>query len=274
MKFFNKRLYLSKMKVSMGFNNIAQYYIDNICLNEYLNSHLEIRYLLEIRCIHCHRKTNKSFSQGFCFFCMRTLAVCDICIIKPELCHYHQGTCRDVMWAKENCLKPHYIYLANTSHIKVGITKKVNIPMRWIDQGAVQALPILQVNQRLLSGLVETELKNYISDKTHWQTMLKSQPKDIDLKIYRNQLLVDKHDFINSLKQEYGLDSITAIDSDIFNIQYPVLVYPQKVKSHSLDKYPCISGTIIGIKGQYIILDNCVINIRKFSGYYCELTIS
>ena len=186
-------------------------------------------------------------------------------MIKPELCHYDHGTCRDSIWGKENCFQPHYIYLSNTSHIKVGITRKTNIPQRWIDQGAFQALPILQVNHRLLSGLIEMEFKSYISDKTYWQTMLKIEPEALDLKRYRDQLLANKHSFIISMKQKYGLKSVVSINSEVYKIYYPILFYPQKIKSHNLDKNPYISGRIIGIKGQYIILDSgIVINLRKF----------
>lgn len=269
----NKQLYLSKMQAALDKDNIAHYYIDDIYLNDYLGGHLKIEYLSEIRCISCHRKTNKSFNQGYCFVCMRNLAACDICIIKPELCHYHHGTCREASWGEEHCLKPHYIYLANTSHIKVGIARKANIPMRWIDQGAVQALPILQVNQRLLSGLIEVELKKHISDKTHWQAMLKGQPESLDLKNCRDQLLTDKDSFVASIKKKYGSDAISSINSEVHKIHYPVLTYPQKIKSYHLDKAPCISGKIMGIKGQYMMLDTGVINLRKFAGYLCQLTI-
>jgi len=268
-----KKLYLSKMQVVLGEGNIAQYYIDDICVNDCLGQHLEIEYLSEIRCIACGRKTNKSFHQGHCFVCMRSLAACDICIIKPELCHYHHGTCRDANWGGKHCLKSHFIYLANTSHIKVGITRRANLPMRWIDQGAVQALPVLQVNQRLLSGLVEVEFRKHISDKTHWQAMLKGQPEAIDLKDYCKRLLADEHHFIADIKQKYGADAINTINSEIQEIHYPILEYPQKVKSYNLDKTSCVSGKIIGIKGQYIMLDTGVINIRKFAGYFCKLTI-
>ena len=48
---------------------------------------------------------------------------------------------------------------------------------------------------------------------------------------------------------------------------YPVEQYPEKVKSHNLDKTPVIRGKLQGIKGQYLILDTGVINIRKYSGY-------
>ena len=269
----NRKLYLSKMRVALDKGNIAQYYIDDICLNDYLGRWLEIEYLSEIRCIACGRKTNKSFHQGHCFVCMRSLAACDICIIKPELCHYHHGTCRDAAWGEKHCLKSHYIYLANTSHIKVGITRQTNTPMRWIDQGATQALVVLQVNQRLLSGLIEVEFKKHISNKTHWQAMLKGKPKAIDLKDYQRQLFTDEHNFIAGIKEKYGANAINTINAEIQAIHYPVSAYPQKVKSYHLDKTPCIGGKLVGIKGQYIMLDSGVINLRKFAGYFCQFTV-
>ena len=270
----DKQLYLSKMKVNLGSDNIAQYYIGNIYLNEYLGLELEIKYLSEIRCVSCHRKINKSFNQGYCFMCMRTLASCDMCNIKPQLCHYHRGTCRDASWGEEHCLKPHYIYLANTSHIKIGITRKVNIPNRWIDQGAVQALPILQVNQRLLSGLIEFQMKRHVSDKTYWQAMLKGEPKSFSLINCRNQLLAKETSFIMEIKQKYGETSINFVNSNVYKISYPILAYPKKIKLYNLDKLPRFSGKIMGIKGQYIFLDTGLINIKKFSGYFCQLRIS
>ena len=269
----NKELYISKMKVFLTKNNIVKYYLNDIYLNDYLGKQLHLEYLSKIRCIHCHQKIKKSFNQGYCFICMRTLAVCDICIIKPELCHYEQGTCRDSSWARTHCLQPHYVYLAHTSNIKIGITQKINTPMRWIDQGAIQALPILQTNQRFLSGLIEVKFKKYISDKTNWKSMLKSQPKLINLYIYRDKIFEKNYVFFQKIQQQYGLNSIQFIKKEIQQIYYPVLNYPEKIKSFNLDKIPYIKGKLIGIKGQYIILNTGVINFRKFSGYLCKLII-
>jgi hypothetical protein len=51
-----------------------------------------------------------------------------------------------------------------------------------------------------------------------------------------------------------------------------VIKYPTKVVSLNFDKTPVISGVLEGIKGQYLLLDVGVLNIRKFSSY--NLTLS
>ena len=165
--------------------------------------------------------------------------------------------------------------MANTSKAKVGITRQKNLPMRWIDQGAVQALPIVKVNERLLSGLVEVQFKNHVHDKTSWQAMLKSRPEEIDLLTYKNEILAKESTFIQKLQEQYGDKAIEVVSYDQPQqlIHYPVLQYPEKVKAHNLDKTPKAEGTVLGIKGQYLILDTGVINIRKFSGYQCDITI-
>ena len=129
-------------------------------LNPLVGRTIGIRYLGNIHCISCGRRTGKSFNQGYCFPCFRALARCDGCIVRPERCHYHLGTCREPTWAKANCLRPHVVYLANSSGVKVGITRESQLPTRWIDQGAIQALPITRVASRRMSGLVEMVFKN------------------------------------------------------------------------------------------------------------------
>ena len=126
-----------------------------ITLNDWLGQQVRLEYLQEIECIHCGRQTKKSFNQGFCYPCFASLAQCDLCILSPEKCHFHLGTCREPEWAQSHCMRPHVIYLSNTSGVKIGITRETQVPTRWIDQGALQALPILQVSQRYHAGLVE-----------------------------------------------------------------------------------------------------------------------
>ena len=123
----------------------------------------------------------KTYQNGFCFKCFNKLASCDICIIKPNLCHFHFNTCRDPLWSENNCFVDHYIYLSKTSNIKIGITKYKQIPFRWIDQGSIQALPIIKVHSRYQAGLIECLMKNYIVDKTNWKKMLQSEIEDINI---------------------------------------------------------------------------------------------
>jgi hypothetical protein len=185
--------------------------------------------------------------------------------MRPETCHYHLGTCREPGWGLSNCFAPHIVYLANSSGIKVGITRKTNTPSRWIDQGAISALPILEVKTRLESGLIEKALKSFITDKTNWRVMLKNETGPADLVTNKASLLGK----VSSLVDD--LDAKTLPD-DVVNIDYPVLKYPTKVVSLSFDKTPVISGVLNGIKGQYLLLETGVLNIRKFSSY--NLTIS
>jgi len=243
-------------------------------LNQYINSELSIAYLGEIHCVNCGRKTSKSFNQGYCFPCMQNLAECDSCLIKPELCHYFEGTCREPAWGEEHCFQDHFVYLANTSGLKVGITRQSNVPARWMDQGATQALPIYRVKDRLTSGLVEVILKQHVADKTAWQRMLKGIPDAIDLAHERDRLQQECRQEIGDLLNNRGEDAVQVLANDqVITINYPVTLYPEKVKALNLDKSPELGGKLLGIKGQYLIFDSGVLNVRKFSGYKVTLSI-
>lgn len=244
---------------------VGEHHID---LNALLGQHIKLEYLDEIHCISCGRLTKKSFSKGHCFVCFRTLAACDSCILKPELCHIAKGTCRQPEWGEEHCLKPHVVYLSNTSGLKVGVTRQKQIPTRWIDQGAVQALPFYQVDQRLHAGKLEDFLKAHIADKTNWRAMLKGESSPEDLKAKAAEL----HEIV---EKEFEPDfmKLFCSDAQVVEINYPVLQYPDKVTSQSFDKKKIVEGTLMGIKGQYLILDTGVINIRKFSGYLVRVSI-
>ena len=193
------------------------------------------------------------------------LAACDTCIIKPELCHYDKGTCRQPEWGEKNCFIPHYVYLAVSSHVKVGITRHTQIPTRWIDQGASYALPILKVEDRKTSGELEIEIAKSFSDKTNWRKMLANDVADEDLYALREQIYDDFADIFDDFDAE-------DLEDDLTHINYPVLEYPSKVTSMGFDKKPVIEGTLMGIKGQYLILDTGVVNMRKHQGYYIYLS--
>lgn len=240
-------------------------------MNEHIGQGIRLNYQNEIHCVACGRKTKKSFGQGHCFPCFRSLASCDMCIMKPETCHYAEGTCRQPEWGETNCFIPHYVYLANSSGIKVGITRGTQIPTRWIDQGAGQALPIFRVANRLQSGLLEMALKQHVSDRTDWRKMLKSDAESLDLKAIRDDLLGKCANEIDVIREQQGESSVEAIDEDVVEIKFPVSEYPEKIKSLNFDKQPEIEGTLKGIKGQYLIMDSGVLNIRKFSGYNIEV---
>jgi Protein of unknown function (DUF2797) len=237
-------------------------------MNQLLGQQLRLTYGGLINCIACDRKTNKSFSQGYCYPCFKRLAQCDSCIVSPEKCHYAAGTCREPQWGETHCLIEHIVYLANTSGLKVGITRHSQVPTRWMDQGATQAQPIFSVSTRLQSGLVETLFKDHVADKTSWQAMLKGDAEPMDLEAQRQRLTNECADAVAQLREEHGLQAITELaGAETTEIRYPVLQHPQKVKSFNLDKTPDIEGTLMGIKGQYLIFDTGVINMRKYGGY-------
>lgn len=237
-------------------------------LNPLLGQQISLQFSGNIHCINCARRTNKSFAQGYCYPCFKQLPQCDTCIVRPETCHYFQGTCRDPAWGEQHCLQPHLVYLANTTGLKVGITRAVNTPTRWLDQGAVAALPLLQVPNRLISGQIETTLAQTLKDKTAWQRMLKNDLEELDLPSAAADVLANHQEELEQLRAQADFQVVVPAAAQEFT--YPVLEYPTKIKSLNLDKTPLISGLLLGIKGQYLILDNGVINLRKYAGY--ELT--
>jgi hypothetical protein len=257
---------ISKMRTERGSDGLVQYRLPvgdtEIPLNPRIGTELRLKYLGEIHCIACGRKTSKSFSQGYCFPCMRSLARCDMCIVRPEKCHYDQGTCREPAWGEEHCMIPHAVYLANSSGLKVGITRAHQQQTRWMDQGAVAAIPLATVKRRLDAGLVEVALKSFVADKTNWRTMLKGEIAEIDLVAERARLAAH-------LPQAISWQLSTA---DPVNFEFPVEAYPQKIKSFNLDKNPEAGGLLQGIKGQYLIFADGVINMRKYTGYQLEVS--
>lgn len=244
----------------------------SLALNPLIGKHLTLDFSGNINCSECSRKTKKSYSQGFCYVCMTKLAKCDMCIMKPETCHFAQGTCREPQWGEDNCFVDHYVYLANTTAIKVGITRHTQIPTRWIDQGANQALPIFKVKSRIISGLVEIALAEFIADKTNWRNMLKGKAESLDLKARASELIPQIEAKLADIKLNYGEDAFERLDAEVVDIDFPVLEYPTKISSFNFDKTPQVSGTLMGIKGQYLYFDTGVINIRKFTSY--EVTAS
>ena len=243
----------------------------SVSLNPLIGKSIKLVYTGKIFCVHCKRSIKKAFNQGYCYPCFTALAQCDMCIMKPETCHYEAGTCREPSWGEQFCFQPHVVYLANSSAIKVGITRQTQVPTRWIDQGAVQALPIFKVPSRYISGLIEIAIAKHVSDKTSWQQMLKSKAEPIDLIARRDQLIAVCDTELADISRRFGQQAIEFLaDEPVVDIHFPVDSYPLKVKSFNLDKNTEVSGVLHGIKGQYLLLDTGVINIRKFAGYELE----
>ncbi|MCP5207080.1 MAG: DUF2797 domain-containing protein [Hahellaceae bacterium] len=245
----------------------------SVPLNGYLGKQIKIEFTGQISCENCGRKTKKSFSQGYCYPCMMKLAACDACIMSPEKCHYAAGTCREPEWGETFCMQEHIVYLANSSGLKVGITRGTQVPTRWIDQGAAQAVPIYRVATRHLSGLVEVVFKNYVNDRTNWRTMLKEDAPLIDLQAERDKLFVKLEGDIASLRDAFIESAPTQLPNEqVVELNYPVLQYPSKVTSLNLEKTPVIEGVLLGIKGQYLLLDTGCINLRKYTSYHVNFS--
>ena len=257
-------------------------------INDYINnSQITIEFLEQIICIACQKNTNKSFNQGYCFPCFRTLASCDRCIMSPEHCHFHLGTCREPQWALQHCMQDHVVYLANSSGLKVGITRASQLPTRWIDQGASQGLVIARVATRYQAGLLEVICKQHLNDRTDWRAMLKSKPGYINLHRTRDELYNKIQSEFIALQVKFDTDqqklvwcdnnteiAQQAAQEQIQEIEYPVQSYPDKISSLNLDKDKKIFGRLLGIKGQYLILDKGVINLRKYTGYQVKVAFA
>ncbi len=235
----------------------------DIQMNELLGHRVSIRFGGEIHCRVCGRKTKKSFGEGYCYPDFLNHPENSPCIIHPELCEGHLGLGRDADWEANHHVQPHVVYLAASSGIKVGVTRSQQVPTRWIDQGASQAIRLAEVPYRQLAGEIEVFFKDYLSDKTNWQQMLKNIRTDEDLMARKRQLalLLPEH-----------LRGYLSPDDALTTIDYPVIAYPTKIKSLSLDKTPQISGQLQGIKGQYLLFaDGSVINLRKHTSYLVEI---
>ncbi|MFG0325504.1 DUF2797 domain-containing protein [Pseudomonas sp. zjy_15] len=262
---------LSKMAVSLQ-APVVQYSFrlddTQVPVNPMIGQRLRLEYLGAIHCIHCGKRTKTSFSQGYCYPCMTKLAQCDVCIMAPEKCHYDAGTCREPSWGEQFCMTDHVVYLANSSGIKVGITRATQLPTRWLDQGASQALPIMRVATRQQSGLVEDVLRGQVPDRTNWRALLKGDAEVLDLPAIREQVFEACADGLRELQGRFGLQAIQPLpDAEVVQMNYPVEAYPKKIVSFNLDKDPVAEGTLLGIKGQYLIFDTGVINIRKYTAY-------
>lgn len=243
-------------------------------VNPLIGQPLRLEYLGAIHCSHCGRRTAKSFGQGYCYPCFRKLPQCDSCIVSPEKCHHALGTCRDPAWGERFCMTEHVVYLANSSGVKVGITRASQVPTRWLDQGARQALPILRVATRQQSGLVEDLLRSQVADRTNWRALLKGEAAPVDLPAVREQLFDNCRKGLEALQARFGLQAIQPLnDAEPVEIRYPVESYPGKIVSLDLDKTPVVEGILQGIKGQYLIFDVGVINIRKYTAYQLAVSV-
>ncbi|MDY0780685.1 DUF2797 domain-containing protein [Tenacibaculum sp. IB213877] len=253
-------------KMNTEITDKVQYYLDMktdfININQLLNKEIELRFVT-YECLNCHLE-KEIYRQGFCKSCFFDIPTAGDWIMHPELSKAHLDIeDRDLEYEKKVQLQPHVVYLANSSDVKVGVTRKSQIPTRWIDQGAHEAIEIVEVPNRYLAGITEVALKDHVSDKTNWRTMLKNDIKDENLVEWREKL----HEFIPAEAEEYYI----ANNSET-NINFPVFQYPKKPKSLNLVKEEMYKGKLVGIKGQYLIFeDDTVFNIRSNEGLVIEL---
>ncbi|WP_395058895.1 DUF2797 domain-containing protein [Flavobacterium sp.] len=258
---------LTKMQTEIG--NPIQYYLvfesSFLNVNQLLGKELEITFQ-GYQCLNCNKK-KKIFRQGFCYDCFMGSASAGDWIMKPELSTAHLDIeDRDLVYEKKVQLQPHIVYLALSSEVKVGVTRGSQVPTRWIDQGAVLAIPIVEVPNRYLAGITEVALKNHYADKTNWQKMLKNEVPVADLIKERASL---KYLIPKEVQEYYHQDK-----NDLYELHFPVLQYPKKVTSLNLDKSPNFSGKLSGIKGQYLMFeDGTVFNIRTFEGYVVKINL-
>lgn len=272
------------MSVELGEGSEVRYQLpfdgkkeNSVDVNALIGKHVTIAATGKINCVKCGVDTSKSYHQGYCGNCAATSPECDSCRVSPEKCHYSQGTCRDPKWGEEECLTSHIVYISFTSGYKVGITRGKNVPSRWIDQGALIATPIIEVKERLLSGIVEDAFREHVSDRTNWRTMLLSDeaPTNEEFLAHVKYLMETMKPAIDKLQLTYGEDAIKLVDVNPVRPNYPIGARPmQKLKgTHNFDKQPELSGVLHGIKGQYLYVGDAVVNVRKFAGYAVEIEL-
>lgn len=257
---------LSKMATTL--EDEVQYFlaVDNewLAMNELIGKPITLEFEGQINCIICGKKTKKSFGNGACYSCFINAPESSPCIINPELCEAHLGKGRDVAWEQKHHNQPHIVYLAKSSAIKVGVTRATQVPTRWIDQGASEAIILAEVPYRRLAGEIEVQLKNHFTDKTNWQQMLKNIVAEDDLLEVKEEVL---NYYLDAAYHEFISDN-----DEIISLNYPVENYPVKIKSVRLDTVPIIESTLKGIKGQYLYFGSGqVFNVRNHSGYLVSL---
>ena len=245
------------------FNNLEPNHF--IELNQFIGSTINISYSGDINCIVTGKKIRKTYGEGMSYDAFKESPLAVESIIRPELSKIHLGVAlRDYEWEMEHHMKPHIVYLSKTAGNKVGVTKESQIPIRWIDQGAIQALIIARVPYRQAAGAIEISLKKHVSDKTNWRKMLQNEINQDSLISLREELFP----YVDEEFKQYLVK-----DESLYDINFPVIKYPKKVKSLTLDKISEIEEKLVGIKGQYLLFENdLVFNVRRHSGYLIELS--
>ena len=255
-------------KMETEFSKPIQYYLvfenDFINVNQLLNKTINIQFV-KYQCLNCGLD-KPIYRQGFDKQCFYEVPQAADWVMRPELSMAHLGKeDRDLEFEKQVQLQPHIVYLANSSNVKVGVTRKSQVPTRWIDQGAHEAIEIVEVPNRYLAGITEVALKDHVSDKTNWRTMLKNEIKDEDLVAWRERL----KQYVPDEVKEYFIETNTET-----NLDFPVFKFPEKPKSLNIVKEQDYRGKLVGVKGQYLIFeDDTVFNIRANEGIVVRISI-
>jgi len=261
---------LNKMTTEI-IDGVIQYTLtigdSEILMNNEIGKQINIEYLDIINCIYCGAKTKNSYGQGYCGKCFRTLPQTDRNIMNPELDMAHYGISRDMEWAKKNSLTKHFVYLADTGEIKVGVTRESQIPTRWIDQGADKAIIIAETPNRHIAGTIEVYLKRFFNDKTKWKKMLSGKNGNHDILAEKDKAFELIHP---EFKQYFIKNSIPT------ELNFPIEEYPEVILQNiNLERAKSYKGKLTGIKGQYLIFENGdVLNVRKHGGFLINFKIN
>jgi len=234
-------------------------------LNEAIGLGLTIEFDGTVCCSHCGQEGRRSFGSGYCYECFKTLARCDLCVLSPDRCHYDQGTCREPDWGLSFCMQPHSVYLANSSGIKVGITSRGREVGRWLDQGAIQGLTILETSTRRAAGQAEAIIASLLPDRTDWRKMLRDDVPELDLGAAAREL------------RRSGLTlpgEVSWVEAaPVQRLHYPlpaVAVVPEVLK---LDNERPLAGNLLGMKGQYLLLSTGALNVRRCRSYQVQIAL-
>ncbi len=242
----------------------------DFALNDLLGHGIELRFTGQVNCLACGRSIRRTYGEGYCFPCSQALAAADICMVRPELCHYFDSAhpCREETFARSQCFQPHYLYCALTSAPKIGITRQHHVPTRWLDQGATAAMPLALLPSRREVGLVEKRLREAgFADRTHWARMLRADLPDVAALLAMAQQVVTQ-------LETWAVGGILAAEQRrLRRFRYPVHSWPRAAVSLDLGRQPVVSGVLRGIKGQYLLFDSGAINLRKHGGFRVVLSV-
>lgn len=246
---------------------------DCVDINARIDRGLELRFSGAVYCTHCGARTTRSFARGFCFDCFSSLARCDLCVLSPDRCHRHLGTCREPLWGDRHCMRGHVVYLAHSSGLKVGITRSRRLPGRWLDQGAIHAVVVAWTGTRRIAGLLEQALAQEVNDRTDWRRMLQTD-RPIDLPGAASALRSKLQAAASALTGTFGSGAVAIVRGPKeWRCSYPLrrLPYRPMALTAAVGKESRLGGVLAGAKGQYLVFDSGVLNVASHRGF--EVTV-